>query len=259
MVEKTSKDQRKAIVGASIEECIHVAGVLNFFQVAERVGYKTTFLGPAVKIEDVLDYVKKNDVGVVAISYRLTPEVGKKHLERFVQAVHDSGIRSRKYLLGCLPELAEEARKMEFFEAVFTGGETVDEVLPALGLSGAHDEGPREYPKDLLGRIAYKTPYPILRAHFGLPTMQETLDGVAALAEASMLDVISIAPDQAAQEWLQRPEILATKSGGAGGAPIRSRSDLEAIFRRSQRGNFPLLRIYSGPCEQRGALCRNDP
>jgi hypothetical protein len=239
-------DHERLIVGASIEECIHVAGVLNFFQVAERVGYKTIFLGPAVKIEEVLDFVKKHDIGIVAISYRLTPELGKKHLEKFIKSVHDNGIHLRRFLLGCLPELAEEARKMEFFEAVFTGGETVDEILPVLGLARGHAEEIREYPHDLLGRIKYKTPYPILRAHFGLPSMQDTLDGVAAIADASVLDVISIAPDQAAQEWLQRPEILATKSGGAGGVPIRSRSDLEAIFRRSQRGNYPLLRIYSG-------------
>nr|MDO8083808.1 hypothetical protein [Candidatus Sigynarchaeum springense]MDO8119541.1 methionine synthase [Candidatus Sigynarchaeota archaeon] len=240
------KLNEKLIVGASIGECIHVAGVLNFFQVAESVGYKTAFLGPAVKIKDVLEFADEHNAGIVAISYRLTPEVGKQHLEDFMKAVHDGGKRPRKFLLGCLPELAEHAKKMEFFEAIFTGGETIDEVMPVLGLPGGRGDGPRAYPRDLIGRIAYKAPYPILRAHFGLPTMQETLDGIAAIAEASVLDVISIAPDQAAQEWLQRPEIIATKSGGAGGAPIRSRGDLEAIFRRSQRGNHPLLRIYSG-------------
>ncbi|MEX2754935.1 MAG: methionine synthase, partial [Candidatus Sigynarchaeota archaeon] len=183
------------------------------------------------------------------ISYRLTPALGKKHLEAFAKAVQERGRNPRRYLLGCLPELADHARKMELFDAVFTGGETVDEVLPVLGV--AERKGNKcnqipQYPGDLLGRIAYKQPYPVLRAHFGLPSMQETLDGIATLAEASILDVISIAPDQAAQEWLQRPEILATKTGGAGGVPIRSRLDLEAIYRRSQRGNHPLLRIYSG-------------
>ncbi len=246
MVNELVEKKDRLIVGASIEECIHVAGVLNFFRVAESVGYRTKFLGPAVKIEDVLEFAEKNDADIVAISYRLTPDVGKQHLEELVKTVHGRGGRPRNFLLGCLPELAEHAKKMEFFEAIFTGGETIDEVMPVLGFAGGRGDEARVYPRDLAGRIAYKAPYPILRAHFGLPTMQETLDGVAAIAEASVLDVISIAPDQAAQEWLQRPEILATKSGGAGGAPIRSRSDLEAIFRRSQRGNHPLLRIYSG-------------
>jgi hypothetical protein len=246
-------DDRKNrfIVGASIEECIHVAGVLNFFQVAESVGYKTEFLGPAVKIEDILEYADKHDAGIVAISYRLTPDLGRKHLASFAKAVMDGGRRPRRprrYLLGCLPGLAEDARKMELFDAIFTGGETIDEVLPVLGIDerkGGMDKIPL-YPSDLLGRIAYKRHYPVLRAHFGLPSIQETLDGIVTLAEASILDVISLAPDQAAQEWLQRPEILASKSAGAGGVPIRSRLDLEAIYRRSQRGNHPLLRIYSG-------------
>ncbi|MBN2152363.1 MAG: methionine synthase [Candidatus Lokiarchaeota archaeon] len=249
MAEGLEDKKRRLIVGASIGECIHVAGVLNFFQVAESVGYKTKFLGPAVKIDEILDFAEKHNAGIVAISYRLTPAIGRKHLEGFAKAVLEGGRRPRRYLLGCLPELADDARKMELFDAVFTGGETIDEVLPVLGVDehkgGGSEDVPR-YPGDLIGRVAYKQPYPVLRAHFGLPSMQETLDGVAALAEASILDVISLAPDQAAQEWLQHPDVLASKSGGAGGVPIRSRADLEAIYRRSQRGNHPLLRIYSG-------------
>lgn len=248
VIEMSNSKKHKYIVGASIEECIHVAGILNFFQVAESVGYKTEFLGPAVSIKDVLEHAGKQDADIVAISYRLTPDLGKKHLEAFVKAIRDAGKRPRRYLLGCLPELAEEARKMEMFDAVFTGGETIDEVLPVLGVdrSSTTFSNATSFPNDLLGRIAYKQPYPVLRAHFGLPSMQDTLDGLATLAEASILDVISIAPDQAAQEWLQQPGILATKSAGAGGAPIRSRSDLDAMYRRSRRGNQPLLRIYSG-------------
>ena len=76
--------------------------------------------------------------------------------------------------------------------------------------------------------------------------MENTYDGIELLANAKTLDIISIAPDQAAQEWLQKPENLRKQTSGAGGVPIRNRTHLDEIYKRSQTGNYPLLRIYSG-------------
>jgi hypothetical protein len=223
-----------------------VAGILNFFQIAENFGYKTQFLGPAVKLEDLVRAVSGSSAGIIAISYRLTPAVGKKHLDRFIELIDEHGLSGRRFFLGCLVGLAKEASGMDFFDAIFTGGETMDEILPSLHLRKAGKKEPEGFPRDLITRIARKAPYPILRAHFGLSSMQETIDGVEELARASVLDVISIAPDQVAQEFLQRPADLKAKSSGAGGVPIRTRDDLLAIYSHSQYGNQPLLRIYSG-------------
>nr|MDO8113923.1 methionine synthase [Candidatus Sigynarchaeota archaeon] len=234
------------IVGASIEECIHVAGILNFFQIAENFGYKTQFLGPAVKLNDFLKAIANSKAGIIAISYRLTPDNGKRHLEWFVRQVTASPVPGRRYFLGCLPGLEKYAKAMHFFDAIFTGGETVEEIMTVLYGISENTPQERNYPQDLLGRIASKKPYPILRAHFGLPSLEKTIDGAKRIAEATILDIISIAPDQAAQEWLQRPDVLKTKESGAGGVPIRSRDDLIALYQQTRCGNHPLLRIYSG-------------
>jgi len=58
--------------------------------------------------------------------------------------------------------------------------------------------------------------------------------------------VISIGPDQNAQEAFFRPEEMDPTLDGAGGVPIRTREDLERVYQASRTGNYPLLRIYSG-------------
>ena len=42
-------DNRKYL-GTCLENCVHVAGILNFFRIANEVGYETKFLGPANSI-----------------------------------------------------------------------------------------------------------------------------------------------------------------------------------------------------------------
>jgi hypothetical protein len=85
-----------------------------------------------------------------------------------------------------------------------------------------------------------------LRHHFGLPTVEETVQGVSRIAEAKVIDVISLGPDQNAQEFFFRPEQMIPERSGAGGVPLRNKEDLEQIYKASRRGNYPLLRCYSG-------------
>ncbi|MGY5881000.1 MAG: methionine synthase, partial [Candidatus Thorarchaeota archaeon] len=101
-------------------------------------------------------------------------------------------------------------------------------------------------PQDLLTRMTIKSPIPIIRHHFGLSTIEETVDGVKRIAEASVLDVISIGPDQNAQESFFHPSEMNESFEGDGGVPIRKPKDLQRIFDASRRGNYPLLRCYSG-------------
>ena len=95
-------------------------------------------------------------------------------------------------------------------------------------------------------RIQWKAPYPLLRHHFGLPTMPATLDGVACIAGAQALDVISLGIDQDAQANFFHPERQDPRRTGAGGVPVRSADDYRALYTASRQGNFPLLRTYSG-------------
>ena len=70
--------------------------------------------------------------------------------------------------------------------------------------------------------------------------------GIEQIAEARVLDVISLGIDQDAQENFFHPERQDPRRTGAGGVPVRSADDYRALYAASRRGNYPLLRTYSG-------------
>jgi hypothetical protein len=61
-----------------------------------------------------------------------------------------------------------------------------------------------------------------------------------------LLDIISIAPDQNCQSYFFEKEKMDEKLSGAGGAPIRTEDDFRKLYEASRRGNYPLVRCYSG-------------
>jgi methylmalonyl-CoA mutase cobalamin-binding subunit len=241
-----NSSNEKKIIGASIGDCVHVAGIMNFFRIAEDIGFETVFLGPAVSIEECVDAIARSDAKYVAISYRLTPDNGINYLQSFITAITNRNLTDRVYLLGALPALSEKAQKLDFFQRIFEGGESVNEVLNIFNQIGSKSSDKVHYASNLVDRIKSKAPFPVLRAHFGLPSMEDTVKGINHIAKSQALDVISIAPDQAAQEWLHRPETLCQQPEGSGGVPIRSKEDLHTLYQASRVGNKPLLRIYSG-------------
>jgi hypothetical protein len=60
------------------------------------------------------------------------------------------------------------------------------------------------------------------------------------------LDVISLGIDQDAQASFFHPECQERRRTGAGGVPVRTPEDYRTLYEASRRGNFPLLRTYSG-------------
>ena len=64
----------KKILGACIGSCVHVAGILNFLNIAKRSGYDTRFSGSALDIDMLEKEIKDHGPDIVAISYRLSPE-----------------------------------------------------------------------------------------------------------------------------------------------------------------------------------------
>jgi len=237
---------KKVVVAAALGECVHVAGVMNFLRLAEIAGWRTVFLGPAVSVEDVLAAARREKADLIGVSYRLTPETGERLLGEFAEAaseLHAAGVR---FAFGGTPPVAERARALGFFERVFDGSEPADAVLAYL--KGQPAEGQREadFPQSTVERILRKSPFPIIRHHFGLPTLEATLEGTAKIAEAQALDVISLGIDQDAQENFFHPERQDPRRKGAGGVPVRSAEDYRALYAASRRGNFPLMRTYSG-------------
>lgn len=237
------------IIGAALGNCIHVTGLLNFLNIAKQCGYETIFLGPAVSVKRVVENVLVQKPDIVAISYRLTPETAEALFAELKRRLDEecAGIKIRLVFGGTFP-VGEIARATGIFDAVFTGEETIEQVLAYLKgeKTGMKEE---QHPQDLVARIEQKLPFPLIRHHFGLPTVEATIKGAKQIAESKVLDILSIAPDQNAQSFFFRQKEIDTKLDGAGGVPIRKKEDLKAIHEATRCGNFPLLRCYSGTQE----------
>ncbi len=236
----------KTLVAAALGECVHVAGVSKFLRLAEAAGWRTVFLGPANSIETVLEAARRENADLVGVSYRLTPATGERLLGEFAEAADELHSRGVRFAFAGTPPMAERARRLGFFERVFEGGEAPEETLAYLKGQPTQGLTEQDYPQRAIERIAWKAPYPLLRHHFGLPTLEATLEGVKQIAQARALDVISLGIDQDAQENFFHPQRQSLRRTGAGGVPVRSADDYRALYAASRTGNYPLLRTYSG-------------
>jgi methylmalonyl-CoA mutase cobalamin-binding subunit len=236
----------KTVIAAALGECVHVAGVMNFLRLAETAGWRTVFLGPAVSIEQLLQTAQDEQADLVGVSYRLTPETGERLLGEFAEAADALHARGVRFAFGGTPPVAERARQLGFFERIFDGSEPNEHVLAYLKGQPTGGQTAADYPVTTIERIQWKAPYPILRHHFGLPTLEATREGIVEIAKAQVLDVISLGVDQDAQENFFHPERQDMRRKGAGGVPVRSAEDYRSLFAASRRGNYPLMRTYSG-------------
>jgi hypothetical protein len=244
---------KKTVIAGALGECVHVAGVSNFLRLAETAVWHTIFLGPATPIETFLDIARREQTNkrpgdslLVGVSYRLTPETGERLLGQFAEEaaeLHESGVR---FAFGGTPPVAERVQLLGFFEKIFDGTESPEQVLAYLKGQKIKDLTEADFPQHAIDRIEWRQPYPILRHHFGLPTMQDTIDGIQKIAEAQALDLISLGTDQDAQENFFHPERQDPRRTGAGGVPVRTPYDFIRLYDASRCGNFPMLRAYSG-------------
>jgi hypothetical protein len=234
------------ILGAAIGDCVHVAGVVNFLDLAEQLGYETICLGPAVGVDELLGQVVFHDPAIVAVGYRLTPENCRALLEELSAKAAARGESGRTWLFGGTEPCVAVAREIGLFRMAFASGASKQAVVAYLRGEQIETTRGAAPPQTLVQRIAWKSPYPLLRHHFGRPTVDETIAGVAEIALAECLDVLSLGTDQNAQEHFFRPEEMDPEAHGAGGVPVRTPADLAAIFAHSRLGNYPMMRCYSG-------------
>lgn len=233
-------------LGAAIGNDVHTGGVVNFLHVAEENGYQARFLGPAVPVPRLVEAIRAEEPDLVAISYRLTPENARAVLDELKDAVVRNGLQEgRRFVFGGTPPCAAQARETGLFDAVFDGGQPVQEIVAWLRGEAAA-RGEEAYAHTLLERIEQRYPWPLLRHHFGMPPVDDTVRGARKIAKARVLDVLSIAPDQNAQEFFFRPHEMRPELDGAGGVMVRSPEELRRIHKATRTGNFPLLRCYSG-------------
>jgi hypothetical protein len=238
--------KERLIVGAAIGDCVHVAGVVNFLNLAEQIGYETVCLGPAVSVDELLEKVADLDPAVVAVGYRLTPENCRHLLADLTGKAAVSRQDRRRWLFGGTEPCVAVARDAGLFQMTFASGTTKPAVVAYLRGEQNHTTEGTPPPQTLVERIEWKAPYPLLRHHFGRPTVGETVAGVVDIARAECLDVLSLGTDQNAQEHFFRPEEMDPSAHGAGGVPVRTENDLETIYAHCRLGNHPLVRCYSG-------------
>ncbi|MHB0859511.1 MAG: cobalamin-dependent protein [Anaerolineae bacterium] len=236
----------KTLVAAALGECVHVAGVMRFLRLAESAGWKTVFLGPAVPVEQVLAAARQHQADMVAVSYRLTPENGAALLGEFAEEADDLRAAGVRFAFGGTPPVADRAREIGFFERVFDGSDPIEDTLAYLKGDSRTMATAQTPPQQVIERLHWKAPYPLIRHHFGLPTVENTRAGIARIAEAKVIDVISLGTDQDAQANFYHPERQDMRRTGAGGVPVRSPEDYRLLYDASRTGNYPLLRTYAG-------------
>jgi hypothetical protein len=237
---------QKTVVAGALGECVHVAGVANFLRLAEQAGWRTVFLGPATPVEQFLATARREKADLVGVSYRLTPETGERLLGEFAEAADDLHAAGVRFAFAGTPGVVERAEKIGFFDHCFDGSEPVETLLAYLHGKDVAQLTQADYPQSAVERIAWKAPCPLLRHHFGQPTLAATEAGIQQIAKAGALDVISLGVDQDAQANFFHPERQDPRQTGAGGVPVRSPADYRTLYAASRRGNYPLLRTYSG-------------
>jgi len=235
----------KTIIGAAIGSCVHVGGLHHFLKLAETEGYHTISYGPAVSVKRIVKIIREEKPDIMAISYRLTPESASGLFLELKAEISKGGPSDIRMIFGGTPPVARVARESGLFEYAFDGTESAEYIKRYLrGDAGKSAES--TLPDNLVDRVKKKYPYPLIRHHFGRPSLQETVEGVVKIAESGVLDILSIGPDQNAQEHFFHPEDMDHSQDGAGGVPLRTPEDLEAIYKSTRCGNFPLVRCYAG-------------
>jgi len=240
------KEKREKILTACIGQCVHVAGTYNFMNIATQLGFECIFLGPAVPNSEIINKIKMLKPGILGLSYRLTPSTLRPILQQFKQEYLELKEKPQQLFFAGTPEVVRVAKEFNIFHEYFIGGESKHKIISILRKDLVAPEEKIKVPFDLISRIRWKKPFPVIRAHFGLSNMEDTLNGIKKIADAEILDIISIAPDQNTQANYFHPESQVKELSGAGGVPIRTKEDFLELHKARLTGNFPMLRIYAG-------------
>lgn len=86
---------------------------------------------------------------------------------------------------------------------------------------------------------------PVLRTHFGIPdkTIEPTVEGIKEIAEARVIDEISLGSSDLSQRYFGQPEMF-ERFKNDGGVPYKTPEDLRKLFFATRRGNYPSLKPY---------------
>ncbi len=164
------------------------------------------------------------------------------------------------------PDILDRAKEtVEFFEIINghdkileklkeelkpKGIDILDQLADAVILNDNYkNEPPLQIPSNnginsYTSRIA-ESPIPLLRSHFGIPApdVNPTVDGITKLAEARVLDELSLGSSDLSQRYFGHPEMFVNRKND-GGVPYKTIDDLRKLFQASRRGNYPSIKPY---------------
>lgn len=164
------------------------------------------------------------------------------------------------------PDILDRAKEtVDFFEIVKNRDEILEKLKEEYKPKGidildeladiivANDDYKTEPPlpipsdkaiKSYTARIS-ESPIPLLRSHFGIPAsdVMPTVKGIQQLAEARVLDEISLGSSDLSQRYFGHPELFIDKKND-GGVPYKTVDDLRKLFLASRCGNFPSVKPY---------------
>jgi uncharacterized protein (TIGR01319 family) len=145
-----------------------------------------------------------------------------------------------------------------FFELIVDDYVTMDELERFARALPPHETEKYTWSDDLLERIREvreRENRPILRAHIGIAaeSVEPTLEDIEKVCDAQALEIVSLGPDQPSQahlaKFIRGEEDPEKYLKGQGGVPIRTEEDLRRLKEATLRGNYPMIRIYSGTDE----------
>jgi len=246
MIKINFLQKEKKILTACIGQCVHVAGTHNFMNIATQLGFECLFLGLATPNSVIIDKIEIFKPDILGLSYRLTPSTLKPILQQFKEKYEKLKHKPQQLFFAGTPEVVKVAQGFDFFNEYFIGGESKYKIISILRKDLCNPKEKAKTSMELISRIKWKKPYPVIRAHFGLPSMKDTLKGIKKIADAEILDIVSIAPDQNTQSNYFHPRDQVKELSGAGGVPIRTKEDFLKLHKARLTGNYPLLRIYAG-------------
>jgi hypothetical protein len=127
----------------------------------------------------------------------------------------------------------------------------LDELATAVVARDSYrDEPPLEIPStEAVGDYVVRMEQagrPLIRSHFGIPAdgIEPTVEGIRTLAEARVLDEISLGSSNLSQRYYGRTDLFAAHQND-GGVPYKTYDDLVKLFRASRAGNSPSVKPYA--------------
>lgn len=212
--------------------------VLSYFTetglVKESDGVKIIFAGLPKTIKILEE--RKNELPLGIILCKASTNV----LERVTETVDFFEIKNHR----------EEIIQKVYEELVPKGIELFDQLADeAVRGDDYKNEPPLNVPSlkamgDYVTRIK-ESPFPVLRSHFGIPSdsIRPTVEGIKELAEARVIDEVSLGSSDLSQRYFGHPEMF-ERMKNDGGVPYKDYDDLVALFQASRRGNYPGVKPY---------------